>query len=118
MDRRLAQDLDNYITGHYGEDQFKDEDYQAAYVGQPATIHIGSDCYPATVIKVTSRTVVVQEDSATRTDTRGISEQQDYRYERDLQGKTTRFYWMKHGYRNGPYVLTLGERRMYRDPSF
>lgn len=23
MDRRLARELDNYITGHYGEDQFK-----------------------------------------------------------------------------------------------
>jgi site-specific DNA-cytosine methylase len=26
MDRRMAQDLDNYITGHYGEDQFKGEE--------------------------------------------------------------------------------------------
>ena len=24
MDRHLAHDLDNHITGHYGEDQFKD----------------------------------------------------------------------------------------------
>ncbi len=24
MDRRMAQDLDNYITGHYGEDFFRD----------------------------------------------------------------------------------------------
>lgn len=24
MDRRMAHDLDNFITGHYGEDQFKD----------------------------------------------------------------------------------------------
>jgi len=23
-DRRMNRDLDNYITGHYGEDQFKD----------------------------------------------------------------------------------------------
>lgn len=23
MDKRLSRDLDNYITGHYGEDQFK-----------------------------------------------------------------------------------------------
>ena len=26
MDARMRQDLDNYITGHYGEDQFKGED--------------------------------------------------------------------------------------------
>jgi hypothetical protein len=26
MDRRMAQDLDNHITGHYGEDQFKGQD--------------------------------------------------------------------------------------------
>jgi hypothetical protein len=24
-DRLMSQDLDNYITGHYGEDQFRDE---------------------------------------------------------------------------------------------
>ena len=26
MDSRQSRDLDNYITGHYGEDQFKGED--------------------------------------------------------------------------------------------
>jgi hypothetical protein len=26
MDTRQRQDLDNHITGHYGEDQFRDED--------------------------------------------------------------------------------------------
>ena len=26
MYRRLADDLDNYITGHYGEDQFREEE--------------------------------------------------------------------------------------------
>lgn len=25
MDRRMAQELDNYITGHYGQDQFRDD---------------------------------------------------------------------------------------------
>jgi hypothetical protein len=25
MDQRMKNDLDNYITGHYGEDQFKNE---------------------------------------------------------------------------------------------
>ncbi len=25
MDSRMKQDLDNYITGHYGEDQIEDE---------------------------------------------------------------------------------------------
>lgn len=25
MDRKMAQDLDRYITGNYGEDQFKNE---------------------------------------------------------------------------------------------
>jgi hypothetical protein len=27
MDKRMAHDLDNHITGHYGEDQFKDPSY-------------------------------------------------------------------------------------------
>ena len=26
MNRREANDLDNYITGHYGEDQFRDDE--------------------------------------------------------------------------------------------
>ena len=27
LDRRMREALDNYITGHYGEDQLRDEDY-------------------------------------------------------------------------------------------
>lgn len=27
MDRKMSQDLDNYITGHNGEDQFKEDPY-------------------------------------------------------------------------------------------
>ena len=27
MDRRTARDLDNWITGHYGEDQFRGADW-------------------------------------------------------------------------------------------
>lgn len=26
MDQRMKNDLDNYITGHYGEDQFRDKE--------------------------------------------------------------------------------------------
>ena len=29
MDFRQSRDLDNYITGHYGEDQFKGQEYSA-----------------------------------------------------------------------------------------
>jgi hypothetical protein len=29
----MSQDLDNYITGHYGEDQFRDEEDEVAKVG-------------------------------------------------------------------------------------
>lgn len=37
MDKRLSRDLDNYITGHYGEDQFKDDfgDKEADHVLAP-----------------------------------------------------------------------------------
>lgn len=38
MDQRLRGELDNYITGHYGEDQFRD-DPNCKGCGEPRSVH-------------------------------------------------------------------------------
>ena len=48
MDSRMRQDLDNYITGHYGEDQIidhvdKDEGYG---ILESAAAYLSRDDYP------------------------------------------------------------------------
>ncbi len=43
MNFRERQDLDNYITGHYGEDQFRDETLESYYDEDGITIYCG-DC--------------------------------------------------------------------------
>lgn len=119
MDRRLANDLDNYITGHYGEDQFKDEPLDPQ-VGDGATVHIGSDSYAATIVKVTRCYVHVQRDKDTRTDRNGQSESQTYTYERNPAATVERFFLNKRGCytRDSCYYLTVGVRRTYMDPGF
>lgn len=57
-------------------------------VGDGCTEMCWSDQHAYTVIEVVStRCVYVQRDKATRTDKNGMSDQQDYRYERDPSGK-------------------------------
>ncbi len=57
-------------------------------VGMGATIHVGSDSYPATVIQVTrnGKRLVIQEDIAIRIDNNGMSESQEYTYEPNPHG--------------------------------
>ena len=47
MDRRMAQDLDNYITGHYGEDFFRDavEEEACENCGSTDDVTYGPDPY-------------------------------------------------------------------------
>jgi hypothetical protein len=88
------------------------------FVGEGATIAIGSDRYPATVIKVTPCRVTVQRDSFIRTDNNGFSESQEYEYSACPDGEVTVFYKTPRGFQNGCYRLSLGGRRAYMDPSF
>lgn len=92
-------------------------------VGMGATIHVGSDSYPGTVIQVTrnGQRVVIQEDVATRVDNNGISESQDYTYEPNLNGEI----YIATLRQDGSYRVTgsrmpvsIGFRRKYLDPSF
>lgn len=92
-------------------------------VGMGATIHVGSDSYPATIIQVTQngKRVILQEDDATRVDSNGMSESQDYTYQTNPQG-TIHIATLR---KDGRYRLTgektpvsIGFRRKYYDYSF
>ena len=92
-------------------------------IGMPATVCYYSDRHAATVIAVskTGRKVTVQEDTATRTDTNGMSECQTYTYSADPAGRVHVFYRNKHGEYGGRRQgvrLSLGVRSSYHDYSF
>lgn len=89
-------------------------------VGMGATILMYSDRHAATVIEVKSpSTIVIQEDTAIRTDNHGMSDSQSYRYEPNPEGA-------KHTVRKGPKGwkipkgsrVLVGERDHHYDYSF
>ncbi len=87
-----------------GWDGRKDIDRQPR-PGAPATIQVGSDQYPATVVKVTPHTVVVLFDG------------EDGNINRHPQ---IVFRLLKGTWRNRvhSYMLTIGERIKHIDPDF
>ena len=98
-------------------------------VGDGCTICYYSDREPATIIAISEdeKTITVQQDKATRTDSNGMSDCQSYVYERDLNGtirtyKRTRtnksFYSENGSYRDWDTFLLFGVRRKYYDYSF
>ena len=94
-------------------------------VGMGATEIMYSDRNPFTVIEVISpRKIVVQADTATRTDNWGMSECQKYDYSPDPEGRIRTLTLRK----NGRWVpvgesgkgtnFLVGDRRKYHDYSF
>ena len=94
-------------------------------VGMGATETMWSDRQAGTITCVVSpKTVEWVEDITTRTDKNGISESQDYTYERGI-GPASIFTLRKNGrwVRKGEEMRTgsgliLGTRDQYQDPSF
>jgi hypothetical protein len=102
-------------------------------VGMGATVLCWSDRRAATVISVENNIVTVQEDTATRVDDNGMSEDQTYTYAPNPTGYVQHFRigkdgkftevtknsttgrWNKQGSSSG---LILGFRRQYYDFSF
>lgn len=78
----------------------------APVVGMGVTVILYSDRHAATITEVVGnakhepRTVTVQYDNAIRTDSYGMSDSQDYRYEADLNGRVE-VYTLR---RNGRWV--------------
>tara|TARA_Y100000034_G_C6866253_1_gene394840 strand:- start:8 stop:313 length:306 start_codon:yes stop_codon:yes gene_type:complete len=95
-------------------------------VGDGATMGVGSDCYPYTVVEIKSpRCIIVQSDNYTRTDKNGLSESQEYDYSPNPQGgKVTLTLrsndrWVRKGESmRGGSRWTIGSRRAYQCPSF
>jgi hypothetical protein len=107
-------------------------------IGQGATIMCYSDRHPATIVEIKkigkATLLTLQQDTAKRIDKNGMSESQEYEYERDLNGY---LYYFKQKEPNTRWVhmmlnpetnrlnvvkggrgLFIGEREEYYDFSF
>ena len=96
-------------------------------VGMGATVCMFSDRHAMTIIEVSAsgKRVVVQEDTATRTDTNGMSDSQQYSYVPNPEGSTQTFTLRKNGRwvresetMRGGTCLAIGYRQKYHDFSF
>ena len=96
-------------------------------LNQAATVLSYSDRYPCTVISVTDKEIIVQEDHAKRTDSNGMSESQNYDYSRDLNGRKFTYRKVKSGRRKGQWReggltdgigIIFGTREKYYNFSF
>lgn len=77
--------------------------------GDGATVTIGSDCYPATIISVTRCRIVVRRDRVARANL----------FLPDAEGETFAFRITKWGkWKSGSFRLRPGERYAYTDPHF
>lgn len=91
--------------------------------GDGATIQVGSDRYPYTIIGIyrNGRNIVLQMDKYTRTDNNGMSESQTYSFERDKDGEIQTATLRKDGsYRlmGSKIPVWIGSRYAYYDYSF
>jgi hypothetical protein len=78
-------------------------------VGDGCAVAIGSDVYPATILRVTSHTIVVRWD---REHKGGLTTP-------GAGGREMGFVKNRHGrWVHRSYLLSLGSRMSYRDPSF
>jgi hypothetical protein len=94
-------------------------------VGMGATEYCWSDTHPWTVIKLIGlKTIVVQRDESIRTDNNGLSESQEYIYERNPEGPTRILtlrkngVWIVKGESMKGKAFGIGHRREYYDPCF
>jgi hypothetical protein len=92
-------------------------------IGMSATIQHWSDRSATTIVQIThnGKRIVLQRDKATRTDQNGMSESQEYSYERDEKGEL--FFATKR--KDGTFrlvgrktIVSLGVRDEYYDFSF
>jgi len=94
-------------------------------IGDGATIYVGSDRYAGTVIEVKKNEILIQYDTAIRTDRNGLSENQSYKFIQNPNEKKLRFikgkkgfwYEIEEGKKTSSYAV-IGKRDHYWDPSF
>lgn len=94
-------------------------------VGDGATIIMYTDRHAATVVAVNGKAVKVQRDTATRTDSNGMSELQSYTYAPNTEAQVETFtlrmtglYVRQGDNKNNGTKLAIGARRTYHDFSF
>lgn len=96
-------------------------------VGMGATVCMYSDRHACTIVEVNGRgtRVVVQEDTATRTDRNGLSDAQSYEYTpnpdaaRDVFTLRKNGRWVRQGESTtGGTALSIGHRSKFHDFSF
>ena len=92
-------------------------------VGMGATELLWSDRHAHTIIAISEsgKTLTIQRDRAIRVDKNGMSDSQEYRYERDPKGSISKARKNKHGVwkvLGSRTTLTIGVRREYYDYSF
>lgn len=90
-------------------------------VGDGITICYYTDREAGTIIKRTKNTITYQQDKAIRIDDNGMSDCQEYRYERDPNGKVEVYHWShKYGcFRNSKnHLYVINGRHEYFDYSF
>jgi len=93
-----------------------------------ATLVVGSDRYPMTIVYATDKLVGVVRDDYERIDANGLSEDQKYMYhpKSSFQASWVKYYSLR---KNGRWVergadmrsgscLAIGHRRAYQDPSY
>lgn len=92
-------------------------------IGMGATIQIGSDRYPATVIDIyhNDKRITLQEDLYIRTDNNGWSDIQTYEYKRNPVGEIYHATLRADGswrLTGRSHLVKLGKRERYYDFSF
>ncbi len=98
-------------------------------VGMGATLMCYTDRHAYTIVATASvrgsKTIYAQRDRATRTDSNGQSESQDYSYAPNPEASVEPFTLRKDGTyikrgepMNGGSRLVIGEREEWEDPSF
>jgi hypothetical protein len=95
----------------------------ALLIGEGATVSIGSDSYPYTIIDVSEsgKTIYLREDKVERTDSNGMSEIQEYKYSPNLEGQEIKATKRKNGAwktTGDNRLVSIGVRRRYYDFSF
>ena len=93
-------------------------------VGDGATMLYWTDRQACTVVEVSPKRIVVQEDKATRTDNLGMSDCQSYSYERNPNGAKYTFTlrnngrWVRQGDTKRGQGIRFGTRDQYHDYGF
>lgn len=102
---------------------FENVNDSADLIGQGATVSIGSDSYPYTIIDISEsgKTIYLREDRVERIDSNGMSEIQEYKYFPDPQGKEIKATLRKNGAwktTKDNFRVSIGVRRRYYDFCF